>query len=57
MDSEEDSHGEGEKADESEDDLEAKALIKFYLSHRIPCLSCQERGKRSGEKKGFGYLK
>lgn len=57
MDSKEDGHGEGEKADESEDDLKARAFIKFYLSQRISCLSCREREKRSGDKTGSGYLK
>jgi hypothetical protein len=45
LDGKKDGHGEGEKTDQSEDDLKAKALIEFDLSHRISSLSVGE-GKR-----------
>ena len=35
LDGEKDSHREGEKTDQSKDDLNAEAFIKLHLSHRI----------------------
>jgi hypothetical protein len=42
LDGKKDSHGEGEKTDQSKDDLKAKTFIKFDLSHRISSLSVEE---------------
>ena len=35
LDGEENGHGKGQKADQSRYNLKTKALVKFYLSHRI----------------------
>ncbi len=45
LDGKQDGHGEGEKTDQSKDDLKAKALIKFDLSHGWSCLSGAQRKK------------
>jgi hypothetical protein len=45
LDNKKDGHGEGEKTDQSKDDLKAKALIKLNLSHRIFNLSRSKREK------------
>jgi hypothetical protein len=42
LDGEKDGHGEGEKTDQSEDDLKTKALIEFDLPHRISSLRVGE---------------
>jgi hypothetical protein len=43
LDGKKDGHGEGEKTDQSKDDLKAKAFIKFDLSHRLSSLPVEEK--------------
>jgi hypothetical protein len=46
LDDKKDGHGEGEKTDQSKDDLKAKALMKLNLSHGIFRLNLRlKRGK------------
>jgi hypothetical protein len=55
LDGEKDGHGEGEKTDQSKDDLEAEAFIKLNSSHRISHLSPlkREKGKETEQISGI----